>query len=302
MAVKVKKMEDDEQAQNELNIKIKGQPWYTQFLQSIGQDPNRVKLSGDERKALQSIAARNGVQLPQGVQFDPAGNVNEKHGFAGQPGWVKAIEIGAALAPVAYLAAPALAGLGGPGALGAGEASTTLGATGGLVPGLSTAASTGLGTTGLIASGVKPGLSTIDRVGSLLRDSSKAVGDMTTAAGNNRLNENDARMTADTTNIINKGRQETNDAAREAIDRKNLYKASVARNPQVSPYNAKGVPALSPELMAGLSEMEKASLARLQAGRDPFTPYEPKGPSTLERIGNYASPAMSTIGMLSKYL
>ncbi len=225
------KMEDDEKAQNDLNIKLKSQPWYSAFLASIGQNPNKVKLSGDQRKQLTAVAAKNGVTLPEGIQFDPSGNVNEKHGFAGQPGWVKAIEIGGALAAGGYFAAPLFAGA--TPALGAGEASTTLGATGGIVPGLTTASAlpTALGTTGTIASLVKPGMSTLQKVGGLLHDTGKAVGDATTAAGNNRLESDTAARLAAEQNVRDKAATETAQRSQETADRQALYRSTVAKNP-----------------------------------------------------------------------
>ncbi len=294
-------LKSDEQAQNELNIKLHAQPWYQAFLAKHGQNPQKVKLSGDQRTELQALAAQNGVTLPKGVQFDPSGNVNEQHGFAGQPGWAKAIEIGGALAAGGYFAAPLFAGA--TPALGAGEASTTLGATGGIVPGLATASAlpTALGTTGAIASAVKPGLSTIDRVANILGAGGKAVGDATTAAGNNRIDADTAARLAAHQNVTDKAAQETAQRSQADADRQAIYRYNVANNPVNSPNNPRPQ-TISPEMLAGLSDMEKQALMRVQAGPAPYVPYQPKPASTLEQIGNYASPIMSTIGTISKYL
>jgi hypothetical protein len=55
-------------------------------------------------------------------------------------------------------------------------------------------------------------------------------------------------------------------------------------------------------MMAGLSDMEKQALLRIGKGPTPFTPYVPKPASTLEQVGNWASPIASTLGAIGKYL
>lgn len=290
-------LKSDEQAQNELNIKLKDQPWYQQFLQSQKQDPQRVKLNGDQRKALKNLAAQNGVLLPKGVQFDPSGNVNEQHGFAGQPGWAKAIEIGGALAAGGAFAAPLLAG----GGMTAASAAAAPAATEAGIFG-STAATGALGTLGTVGALAKPGMSTLDKIGNILNTTGKAVGAATSAAGQNRLNEDAAAQQAFSSNIVDKARQEAAAATQRDLDRKTLYKSSVARNPMVSEFNTRGPQQLTPEMMEGLSAMEKEALARIKTPQDPFTPFKPKAKSTLEQVGNWSSPILSTLGQVGQFL
>lgn len=83
---------------NKINLTMRQTPWYQDWFRSKGLDPNRVKLSDQQRSDLSSLAARNGMPLTDGLVLDQAGNVNVKHGFAGQPGWLKALEIGGAVA------------------------------------------------------------------------------------------------------------------------------------------------------------------------------------------------------------
>lgn len=99
---------------NAINIRMRQQPWYQQWFQAQRLDPNRVKLSGAQRQALAHVAAQNGMPLGDGQIIDPAGNVNTHHGFAGQPTWLKALEIGGAAAAGGYFAAPALFGAAAP--------------------------------------------------------------------------------------------------------------------------------------------------------------------------------------------
>lgn len=289
-------LKSDEQAQNDLNIKLKQQPWYQAFLAQIGQNPQRVQLSGDQRKALQALAAQNGITLPKGVQFDPSGNVNEQHGFAGQPGWAKALEIGGALAAGGYLAAPLLAGAGGAAASAGAPAATEAGIFGSVAPAVG-----GVGTIGTIGSLAKGG-STMAKISDILNLGGKAIGDATSAAGNNRIEANDAAAKAAHQNLTDKIAQQSADAGQASLDRQALYRSTVAQHPMTSPYNTRGAQVISPEMMAGLSDMEKQALLRIGKGPTPFVPYTPKSASTLEQVGNWASPIASTISAIGKYL
>lgn len=302
-------LKNDEVAQNDLNIKLKGQPWYVAYLQQIGQNPSKVQLTGAQRKELQNIAAQHGVVLPQGVQFDPSGNVNEQHGFAGQPGWAKALEIGGALAPIAAFAVPALMGAGTMTAAGAAAApaATEAGIFG----------ATGAGAMGTIGSLIGGG-STINKISDALRAGGKAIGAATTAAGQTQLENESRDANANAMNISGEAayQSELQSAARTEADqreaaRKNLYRASVAHNPTSSPFNPQGPPKLSPELMTGLSDLEKEAMTRLATGSKydqatmpgptPYKPYVPKTrPSTMQTVGNWLAPTLSTFGSLGQ--
>lgn len=308
-------LKTDEQAQNDLNITLHNAPWYQAFLTSNGQNPNQVKLNGSQRKQLQDLAAQNGVVLPKGVQFDPSGNVNEQHGFAGQPGWAKALEIGAAAAAGGYFAAPAL--------LGAGAAAP---ATAGAVDLSGVALPAAVGAGGLsTAAGAAGGLSTLGTIGGLLKknagtlsDIGGAVGAATAESRQRQLTNEERDRAAAGLNVSGESAYQSElqnaaltEAAQREAARKNLYRSSVAKNPSVSPYNAKGVPALSPEMLAGMSDLEKEALARLSKpttydqatmrAPKPYTPYVPNTQnSTMQTIGNWLSPSLSTLGMLGK--
>jgi hypothetical protein len=116
---------------NSANIFIRQQPWYKAFFAQIGQDPNRASLSDAQRQQLLQLAAKNGFDLrnTDGMNFDPAGNVNTPHGFASQPTWLKGVEI-AGTAAAGGVGAGALLGAGGAGASGAAGADAAAGASG----------------------------------------------------------------------------------------------------------------------------------------------------------------------------
>lgn len=131
---------------------MRAQPWYQTWFKSQNLDPNHVKLNDKQRAELAQQATVNGMPLPKGTIIDPAGNVNTHHGFAGQPGWLKALEIGGAGVAGAMFGGPAIMSLlghgatagsaagaaSGVGSVGAGGAATAAG-TSALAPALTAA-------------------------------------------------------------------------------------------------------------------------------------------------------------------
>ncbi len=267
-----------------------------------------VQLNDDQRKELEQLAAQNGMPLPEGALIDKAGNANVQHGFAGQPAWAKALEIGGAALAGGLLAAPLLGGVTGaaPEVGIAGLAPSTLAGIGGATAGA------GKGILGAIGS-------TLGKAAPILSGAGKAIGAATSAAGQNQMNQEAVDRAANAQNIS--GQQAfqnelqnmaTTEAGQRTGARKDLYRASAAKNPRVSPFDPVGGPKLSPEYMAGLSDLEKEALLRLsqpaQYGTNTmqapsYTPYVPKKiGSTMQTIGNWASPALSIAGAISPYL
>lgn len=125
---------------------MRAQPWYQDWFRSQHLDPNHVHLSGDQRQQLQQLILQRGG-VPQDsfndMKIDPAGNLNTEHGFASQPTWLKALEIGAPIAGADFLSG---------GALHAPIQAALMGG-GGAAPGASTVAG------GTAASGATGGLS-----------------------------------------------------------------------------------------------------------------------------------------------
>lgn len=160
---------------NDYNRQMRSQPWYQDWFAQRGLNPNSVKLTKDQRKELESQIVAHGAPAAMfnDLMIDPAGNLNHEHGFASQPTWLKALEIGGAAA-VGAIAAPgsvgSLFGLGGGSApttgtmipayatstpaVGAFAAvpETTLAASGGVLPGaVKAAAKTGFSLSGALA-------------------------------------------------------------------------------------------------------------------------------------------------------
>lgn len=97
---------------NSFNVSLKHQPWYQQWFLQNGLNMNApTHLTDQQRQSLQQAATQNGMPLPHGLIIDTTGNAGTHHGFAGQPGWLKALEIGGAGAAGIAFGGPALMGL-----------------------------------------------------------------------------------------------------------------------------------------------------------------------------------------------
>ena len=159
---------------NQFNLWMRSQPWYQQWFQRQGLDPNKVKLSKGQREDLERTIIANGAPSNafQDMMIDPAGNLNTEHGFASLPTWAK-VAIGAG---AAYFAAPYAAALGaGGGAPAAGASGAGMAGTGAYaVPTVASAttAGTAAGTGGSFLSalggskGVMSGLSIAGKLAS----------------------------------------------------------------------------------------------------------------------------------------
>lgn len=311
MASTVKTDISDKEARNKLNIAIRSEPWYQDYFTQRGLDQNKVKLSKEQQQELQQLVVSKGFLDPSDGHVDAAGNVSDFHGWKGLP----------TAAKVAIIAGAAAGTAGAAGAFGGGGGLVSTGAVtpiahspllaGGTLTAAGTAAPTVAGTTAAVGGGAstllkvadatKKGLSTYDKVNSVLGAGSDAIAKATNAAGQNRFDTEDRNYRAAALNM--QGEQQQIAADKDA--RANLYRASVAKNPQISEYNTRGIPAFSPEMMQGLSNFEKAALLQSAQApeRKPFVPYRPDlDKSTLESIGDYAAPAMSTVGTISKLL
>ena len=123
---------------NAFNLKIRQTPWYQEWFAQRGLNPNQVKLNDQQRAELQGLVQQKaGFVFPKDMKIDPAGNLNEKGGWAGLPTGVKiAIIAGATVATAG--AAGAFAG-------GAGAASGVAGGAGGAAAGGGVTAAGGLG-------------------------------------------------------------------------------------------------------------------------------------------------------------
>ena len=330
---------------NNFNLKIRTSPWYQEWFQAKGLNPNKVELTKDQRNELKAVVEQNtGFKFPGDMKIDPAGNLNEKGGWAGLPTGVKIALIAAAAVGTAG-AAGAFGGAAGVGAGGTGSglsAATTgaafqgaspllaggtlAGGTGSTLGAVSTIAGGG-STLGKVAKSVLggggdegEGGSTMDRIGQLMRAGAGAVGAAGQAAAQSRDSRNDDLYRARQSDVgaeSNFQNQQIEQAKMEAMQRdearKALYRASVMKNPTASPYNPSGTPTFSPEMMEGLSNLEKQALTRtadaplysssqMRKPRD-FAPLEltTQQPSTMEQISNWTAPGLKIGDILTRF-
>lgn len=152
----------------------------------------------------------------------------------------------------------------------------------------------------------------------------KAVGGAATAAGNNRLNQEELALQANRDNItgntaaetalLNRSKQEGTERRSALID---MARASDTRNQNISPFNTRGPKKYSDDYMQALTALEQAGLTRLKAdptystnhmaGLRSYQPLDIKNlqgstntqPSIWERRGQFAGPALSVVGALT---
>lgn len=144
---------------NDFNVRLRASPIYTDWMRRQGIDPSRpIRLSDRQRKDFKAYLQAQGMPVPNGVEIDSAGNMNENEGF-----WTQTKRWG----PI--VGAGALTAFGIPGVMpgvfaGGGAASTTAAAGGraGLSGWLQTALLAGLpAVTNLV--GAKMAMSAADR-------------------------------------------------------------------------------------------------------------------------------------------
>ena len=212
--------------------------------------------------------------------------------------------------------------------IGAGGAAGTLASTAplagtvtGLVP--TTAMGAGAGTAGGVSSlgtaATAAGTgSTIDTIAKTIGAAGKGVGQATTAAGNNDYL---AALLDLQANQSNQNQQSTlenellNRSTLEGSQRKSALKdearANFAENFTPGPFNTRGITPYSPQYMSTLEGLSNQGASRLatapqygtntMAPLPAYTPYTPKKPgsSTLQQVGNWLSPTLSTIGTIA---
>lgn len=316
---------------NTVNQWMRTQPWYQQKLQSWGFGPGvPVKLNDSQKKELVHVAQSMGVKVDEGdTEIDDSGNFRAQ----GHKLRNTLIVAGIAAASLATMgAAGVFAGAGGVGAgagAGAGGAAASgVGATAGMasalpgavgaIPGLAGAAGTA-GTLGGVAS-LAGKIGTLGKLGSTLGALGKGIGDATTAAGNNDLaaadqdvrvnNSNTSGISAFEQELMNRKKAENSERLGGLQD---IYRASMAQNPTSSPYNTQGPQKQSPQYLKALADLAAQGSGKLAAGPQyntnnmaalaPYKPINPAKPgsSTLQQIGNWVSPALSTAGTIASF-
>jgi hypothetical protein len=304
---------------DQANIAMRSMPWYQDMLKSFGQSPDSVHLNDQQKQAVVKGAQAHGFVIDEGdMQIDNSGNIDKK-GHKLRNTLIVAGIAGATIATMG--AAGVFAGAAMPAATGVGGMSaTSLGL--GTTAGLGTAGATAT-TLGTAAAGAST-LSRVAQAAKLAQMGGSAIGKMTTAAGNNRLDQEQLALGANRDNIA--GNKAAEDALMErskleGSERRSalidVARASDTRNPNRSVYNTSAPKVNSPEYMSTLTDLEQRAMGRLKTdaayGTNNMTPlagYKPLNlkelqeetdtkPSLMERIGQYAGPAMSLYGAYS---
>lgn len=169
---------------NRENERWRASAEYRPLLSSIGANPDGpLTLSDQQRKQLAAAYQQQyGTQLPKGVEFDPAGNLNENEGFGKQFKKWGPIVGGAAL--TAFGIPGVMPGLIGGGAAGgaAGASSAVSGAGGTLaansIPLATQAAMSGLPSVGAAAGGSMGLLGGLGKIGSFLGKHGSTIADL----------------------------------------------------------------------------------------------------------------------------
>jgi hypothetical protein len=285
---------------NAFNLKIRQTPWYQEWFQQRGLDPNHVKLNDQQRQELKSLVEQQaGFKFPGDMKIDPAGNLNEKGGWAGLPLGVKIAIIAGATVATAGAAGAFSGGAGAASGAAGGGASTATGA-GTVAAG--TGAGVGTGTAATVAGTAASAPSVFSRVSNIISNplvqaGGRMITGATQAAANNRGVEIDARLAHDRLAL----EDSQNARGLETDDyRKSLFgQLAAGYKPSARPAGAEGRNPegfITPEAREAGSLMSDIARRRLEAQNySTITPWSqlPVKPGTMERIGNYAGPALS---------
>jgi hypothetical protein len=134
-----------------------------------------------------------------------------------------------------------------------------------------------------------------------------AISNASSAAGEGR--RTDARIGQDAQSVYERSLMQR--AALEDAQRKDalkdVYRSSFFKNEQTGPYSAKPQSALSPEYLQGLSDLERQGAARLGVSPEydstklkKLEEKEVAPAGTLEKVGSYVGPALSTAGTVAQ--
>ncbi len=312
----------NEQQASQATAFMRSQPWYQELVSSWGLDPNdtdqngnlTTKLTDEQQQQLIAAARDNGIGISDSYSIDENGQIAKPDSHM-----LRNIAIAAGIAGLALtgFGAAGIGPLGGVlgGAGGAAEAgglasSSVLGGTG---AGGAAGVAGGAGTLASVAGGAST-LGTLGKFNNLLGDVGKGIGAATTAAGQNNLNQEELGLRAAGTDIT--GQQAfTNEevavnkenAAMENQHLKDQYMLEKANHPSVSPFNITGGPKYSPEYVSTLQQIAQTNPELLKMP----APYKPIGanglqaatgttPSTLQKIGQVASPALTALPSVLK--
>lgn len=302
----------DDTSINAFNLKIRLTDWYQDWFRSKGLNPNMVKLNDQQREELKRLVeAKSGFVFPKDMKIDPAGNLNEKGGWAGLPTGVKiAIIAGATVATAG--AAGAFAGGGGIGAGGLGSGATAAGnfaaqgaspllGGGSLAAGGGAAAATGGGA----AAG---GAGLFSKIAGAAQVGGRVLGSMSAASAANRGAETAVQLDRDRMQLeADQLKLQAEKSARDGQSdtfNKSMWGNYVANYQpsvpaEVAPYagNIRQISDAEREAGRTLASQAKATMdsGQYTSVNPQVTPYGDlkTQPGMFERIANVAGPALS---------
>lgn len=304
---------NDQQAM-QATAAMRQEPWYKELLTSWGIDPEdtdengnpRTKLTDDQRTQLMQVAISKGIGFNHKYDgIDENGQIIEEHHKL-RKALIGAAIGGAALTGFGLAGMGPLAGLGGAGAaggagLGAAETATPFGVGGLSATSLGLPVTAGLGTAGATGGGVLSTIaglagkgSALSKLGGLFGQTGQAIGAASTAAGQNRLDQE--RLGLEAASI---------DAAQRRAALQDVARANMMTNPRVSPFDPVGAPKYSPQYTSTLQQLAQQGTSRLAQPSPTMTPatvQQATGttPSTLSKISDWVSPALTITGSLAK--
>lgn len=316
------------QSIDDFNRQMRSQPWYQQWFQRQGLDPNHVQLSGDQRKQLQQLVLQNGGVPPDAfndMKIDPAGNLNTEHGFASQPTWLKALEIGAPLAATAGFGAAGMGpmagmmGTTGSGAAGAAAAPGALSSTilGSSAATAGNAAAAGMaGTAGVAGATAAPGGVMAHLLGKVpgavqnFADAGSLMESFANDQANNRVTQGNFSQGYDRNMLAAQQDRRTaeTDAMRKIGESSYIANGGSQFKPvtlslngqqRTAPNMGFGPTAPSDAQKQAASTLQAEMLKRLQPGGS-YTPQPLDSyakPSTSEKVGQYGSLATAGLGL-----
>jgi hypothetical protein len=181
-----------------------------------------------------------------------------------------------------------------------------------------------LGTSSTIAGVSSAGGSgggTLGQLAPALNAAGKGIGAATTAAGQNQLNAGNLAIQANNSNTSGQSAYQNEmmglhnaEQTQRNTEGTNVARASFLENQKPGPFNTQGLTPLSPNYVSTLNALSAQGTTDLsQAPKygatalptpPPYKPINPAQyttPSTLQNIGNYVAPALSTLGALAQY-
>ena len=296
---------------NRINTAMRSSPEWRSAIKAMGHNPDGpLRLSKSEQRQLGTM-----LDLPMDdFHIDPAGNINDYHGWKGLPTWAKVAIVGGTAAGAAYLAPFGIAGASGlsGGSLTAAEAAAMPGgmaATAGGGTGIASAIGGGGGMLGGLG-GLLSGAGTTGKIANMVGKAAPLLSGMAKSRAESLNSQNDQTLSQDqlrqrmweaqTQALLQRG-QMLQDQAKFNIQAPSMRADQAKRgslmanvqdlrfpdNPRVKVMHPTGgirPSALGPEARQAGSQLAQLGLSNI--GKDSFeVPNLPKAPGLSELSG-----------------